>query len=72
MNRNTLFVLLLATLAGTVFAAANDAAVPATSDGLVAVQSRNLGELYLRPGNDLSRYHKIIVDPARASSRRIG
>ncbi len=70
MNHNTLFVLLLTTLAGTAFAAANDAAVPATSDGLVAVQSRNLGELYLRPDTDLSRYHKIIVDPARAAFKK--
>ncbi len=70
MNRTTLFVLLLTTLAGSAFAAPKDAAVPATSDGLVAVQSRNLGELYLRPDNDLSRYHKIIVDPGRAAFKK--
>jgi hypothetical protein len=67
MNRKTLFVVLVAALAGTAFAAPYNVAVPATSDGLVAVQSRTLDVLYVRPNADLSIYRKIIVDPAQAT-----
>ncbi len=47
-------------------------AAPATSDGLVAVQSRTLDEVYIRPDADLSAYRKIIVDPAQPRSGRTG
>jgi len=67
MNRKMLFVGLVAALAGTTFTAPYNAAAQATSDGLVAVQSRTLNELYVRPNADLATYNKIIVDPAQAA-----
>ncbi len=48
-----------ATLA-TAFAATNPAA-----EGLAAVKSSTLDEVYLRPAADLSAYRKVMVDPAR-------
>jgi hypothetical protein len=38
-------------------------------EGLVAVQSRNLDELYLRPNADLAAYRKVLIDPVRAEIR---
>jgi hypothetical protein len=38
-------------------------AAPADHDGLVAVQSRNLDHLYLRPDVDMARYQKVLIDP---------
>ena len=38
-------------------------------EGLVAVQSRNLDELYLRPNADLAAYRKVLIDPVRAEMR---
>jgi Protein of unknown function (DUF3313) len=70
MNRKKLFVLLIAALAGTALAASIGAAPQATSDGLIAVQSRSLDELYVRPNVDLSSYHKVIVDPAEAALKK--
>ena len=70
MNLRTFGVLSIAALAGTTFAAPYNAAVPATKDGLVAVQSRTLDELYVRPNTDLSVYHRIIVDPGQAALKK--
>jgi hypothetical protein len=70
MNRKTHFILLIAALAGTAIAGSSGAATPATSDGLTAVQSRSLDELYVRPNVDLSSYHKVIVDPAQAALKK--
>jgi hypothetical protein len=70
MNRTTLFAVLAAALAGTAFAAPDNTTVPATSEGLVAVKSRTLDALYVRPNADLSTYRRIIVDPARAAFRK--
>ncbi len=70
MNLRTLLVLMIAALAGTTFAAPPEAAAPATSDGLVAVKSRNLDEFYVRPNADLSGYRKIIVDPGQAALKK--
>ena len=56
-------------LAGVAMAQAN--AEPAvTVDGLVAVKSRSLDEVALRPGVDLSTYRSVIVEPARAALRK--
>ena len=42
---------------------------PATQEGLVAVHSRNLDELYLRPNADLSGYRKVMIDPVLVGVR---
>lgn len=69
MRIGTLFVLAAATLAGTAMAQAN--AEPArTADGLVAVMSRSLDDVAVRPGVDLSTYRSVIVEPARAALRK--
>ncbi len=65
MNLRTLFILCGAVIAGAAFAAEPQA----VSEGLVAVQSRNLDELYLRPNADLAAYRKVLIDPVRAEVR---
>ena len=60
-------MLTIAVLASTAFAAPPGTTAPATSDGLVAALSRNLDEVYLQPGADLSATSKIIVEPGRAT-----
>ena len=68
MKIATLFAM-AAALAGVAMAQAN--AEPAvTVDGLVAVKSRSLDEVALRPGVDLSTYRSVIVEPARAALRK--
>ena len=41
----------------------------ATQEGLVAVHSRNLDELYLRPNADLPGYRKVMIDPVQVGVR---
>jgi len=65
MNLQTLFVFCIVTIGGAAFAAEPQAA----NEGLVAVQSRNLDELYLRPNADLAAYRKVLIDPVRAEVR---
>src|SRR5437773_6332916 len=65
MNLQTLFIVCVAAIAGAAFAAEPQSA----SEGLVAVQSRNLDELYLRPNGDLAAYRKVLIDPVRAEIR---
>jgi hypothetical protein len=36
------------------------------------VQSRNLDKFYVRPNADLAGYRKVMIDPVRSSSARIG
>ena len=68
MKIATLFAMAVA-LAGVAMAQAN--AEPAvTVDGLVAVKSRSLDEVALRPGVALSTYRSVIVEPARAALRK--
>jgi len=69
MDRHTLFRVLAALLAG-IAVSASDAATPPTSEGLVAVQSRSLDEIYVRPNANLSAYRKIIVDPGQATLKK--
>lgn len=69
MDRHTLFRVLAAVLAGMAVSASN-AATPPTSEGLVAVQSRQVDEIYVRPNANLSAYRKIIVDPGQASLKK--
>jgi hypothetical protein len=37
-------------------------AAPPAYDGLVAVQARNLDQLYVRPNADMARYQKVMID----------
>jgi hypothetical protein len=69
MDRHTLFRVLAAVLAGTAISA-SDAATPPNSEGLIAVQSRSLDEIYVRPNANLSAYRKIIVDPGQATLKK--
>ncbi len=69
MNLQTLFILCGAVIGGAAFAAEPQAASEAVREGLVAVQSRNLDELYLRPNADLAGYRKVLIDPVRAEIR---
>lgn len=67
MNRTIPIAVLLAALAGAACAAPNTTGAPAASEGLVALPSRTLDALYLRPNVDLSSYRKVLVDPAQAA-----
>ena len=69
MNLRALFVVSIATL-GAAVAAPSQAASPATYEGLVAVQSRDLDEFYLRPNADLAAYRKIVIDPVQVTFRK--
>ena len=69
MDRHTLFRVLAAVLAGMAVSASN-AATPPNSEGLVAVQSRSVDEIYVRPNANLSSYRKIIVDPGQATLKK--
>ena len=61
MNRTTLLALLFAGLAGC---ATPEAQAPqAGADGLVAVPSGRVDQLYLRPGNEIAAYRKVLLDP---------
>lgn len=63
----TLFAMFAAALA--LLSGPLQAADAATSDGLVAVRSWNLDELYLRPNADLSGYRSVVIDPVQVSFR---
>ena len=69
MNLQTLFIVCVAALGGAACAAEPQAASEAVREGLVAMQSRNLDELYLRPNADLAAYRKVLIDPVPAEIR---
>src|SRR6266702_5868231 len=69
MSLQALFILCVAMIGGAAFAAEPQAASQAMDEGLVAVQSRNLDELYLRPNADLAGYRRVLIDPVRAEVR---
>jgi len=56
-------VVLIAAFGGSAIAAPYVATAPVSYEGLVAVQSRNLDKLYVRPNADLARYQKVMIDP---------
>src|SRR5258708_24601632 len=56
-------------MGGAAFAAEPQVGSQAAGEGLVAVQSRNLDELTLRPNADLAAYRKVLIDPVRAEIR---
>ena len=69
MNLQTLFIVCVAAIGGAACAAGPQAPSQVTVEGLVAVQSRQLDELYLRPNADLAAYRKVLIDPVRAEIR---
>src|SRR5436190_4691284 len=69
MNLQALFILCLAAMGGAAFAAEPQTASQAVGEGLVAVRSWNLDEVYLRPNADLAAYRKVLIDPVRAEIR---
>ena len=69
MSLQALFILCVAMIGGAAFAAEPQAASQAMDEGLVAVRSRNLDELYLRPNADLAGYRRVLIDPVRAEMR---
>ena len=69
MKRWALLVLSIVTFAGATFAAPGPAA-PMAGDGLVSVQSRNLDQVYLRPGADLAAFRKVMIDPVQVEFSR--
>ena len=66
MSLQALFIVCIAAIGGAAFAAQPQAASQPMGEGLVAVQSRNLDELYLRPNADLAGYRRVLIDPVRA------
>src|SRR6266704_1863612 len=69
MNLQALFMFCFAAIGGAAFAAEPQAASEAAREGLVAVHSWHLDELYLRPNADLAAYRKVLIDPVRAEIR---
>jgi len=69
MNLQTLFIVCVAAIGGVACAAGPQAPSQVTGEGLVAVQSRQLDEVYLRPNADLAAYRKVLIDPVRAEIR---
>jgi len=69
MNLQGFFILCVAVLGAAACAAQPQTPSEAAREGLVAVQSRNLDELYLRPNADLAGYRKVLIDPVRAEIR---
>jgi hypothetical protein len=62
MKPQALFLLSIALLGAAVVSPCH-AANPAMHEGLVAVQSRYLDELHLRPNADLAGYRRVLIDP---------
>jgi len=69
MNLQAFFILCVAVLGAAACAAEPQTPSEVVREGLVAVQSRNLDELYLRPNADLAAYRKVLIDPVRAEIR---
>ena len=69
--KNIAQFLLSTALAAGAFAPLPAAAAPApASDGLVAVQSRSLDEIYVRPDANFQGYRKVVIDPAQVELRK--
>ena len=63
MNTGRFLVALIAALAGIVIAVPASVAAQLRYDGLVAVQPRNVDQLYVRPNVEMARYQKVMIDP---------
>ena len=70
MSRYAQFVLSLMFLAVSLLAVPAGAVTTQASDGLVAVSSRNLDEVYVRPDANFQGYRKVVVDPAQVEFRK--
>jgi hypothetical protein len=62
MNISRYLVALIGALGYMVLAMPVSVAAPPGYDGLAAVQSRNLDQLYIRPNADMARYQKVMID----------
>src|SRR5467141_3151549 len=69
MNLQTFLGLCITALAMAGCAAPPPGATQAMQDGLVAVDSRNLDRLYLRPEANLPGYRRVMIDPVRVDVR---
>jgi len=67
MYFRSLIAVALASIAGISVAGSSQAA---TAEGLVAVHSRHLDELYVRPDANLAAYRKVLIDPVRVGFHR--
>ena len=70
MNFRLLVAAALASVGGVNALDSLHAATVTTPEGLVAVHSRHLDELYLRPGANLATYRKVVIDPVRVAFHR--
>jgi hypothetical protein len=70
MIRYAQFALSLVLLAASFLALPAGAAPSPASDGLVAVPSRNLDEVYVRPDANFQAYRKVVIDPAQVEFRK--
>lgn len=69
MNRQLLFA--VSVLVFSSVAAAVPGTTPAASpDGLVAVDSRQLDQVYLRPAANWTGYRKVMIDPVQVTMKR--
>lgn len=69
MNRQLLFAVSMVLCSS--LAAAVPATVPAPGpDGLVAVDSRQLDQVYLRPAADWTSYRKVMIDPVQVTMKK--
>jgi len=66
MNLQTLSIVCLAVIGGAACAADPQTPSQAAAEGLAAVHSMQLDELYLRPNADIAAYRKVLIDPVRA------
>ncbi len=64
MKLKAYLVVLMAAVGGAALAAPYAGSAPAGYEGLVAVQSRNVDKVYVRPNADLARYQSVMIDPA--------
>jgi len=61
---NAYLLVLMATVGGGALAAPYAANAPVGYEGLVAVHSRTVDKLYIRPNAGLAQYQKVMIDPA--------
>ena len=70
MSRYAHFVLSSTLVAAALMAFPAGAATPPASDGLVAVSSRTLDEVYVRPDENFEAYRQVVVDPSRVEFKK--
>jgi uncharacterized protein DUF3313 len=67
--RKLLLILCATTFWATNFSAAQSVG-PAASDGLVAIPSKKLDQVYLLPKGEVATYRKVMIDPAQVSMQK--